>query len=332
MVDPAPPEPAGLPPHLDRVTAGSVALLGLPTDHAVSFEKGAAQGPAAVRAALHSHSTNLALEDGRDLGEEARFVDAGDVDLEIPPPSPEDLPPAEAATGGEEGSAAGAGRQIRQRIEAAAGAILDRGGKPLALGGDHSVTLPLLRAVAARQGAVTVLHLDAHADLYHQFEGARHSHACVFARVLEEELTDRLVQVGVRTLNPPQRRQVDRFGVDVVDMALWHRQPRRPEFVVGRLPVSADRPLYLSLDLDVLDPAFAPAVAHPEPGGLTVREVVDLIQRLPSPLVAADVVELTPHREPLVAGSGARGAAEPSDLTARVAAKLVREIAGRLLE
>jgi agmatinase len=178
----------------------------------------------------------------------------------------------------------------------------------LVLGGDHAVTYPVVRAHAERYPGLTVVHLDAHPDLYDAFEGNRLSHACPFARILEEGLARRLVQVGIRTQNAPQREQAVRFGVEQVDMRAW-----RPDLVV-----EADGPVYVSVDLDVLDPAFAPGVSHPEPGGLSAREVIGFLQRLRGSVVGADVVELNPARD-------------AGDATARVAAKLAKELLARLL-
>src|SRR4029077_15900235 len=136
--------------------------------------------------------------------------------------------------------------------------LLTRGERPIALGGDHSVTYPILRAIARATGPVTLLHVDAHPALYDDFEGDRYSHACPFARIMEEELASRLVQVGIRTMTGHQRAQADRFGVEVITMRSWQ------EGVRPRLAA----PLYISIDLDGLDPAFAPGVSHREPGGL----------------------------------------------------------------
>jgi len=328
-----------------RAAAGAVTLLGLPTDLASSYLRGPAQGPAALRAALHSPSGHLSTESGLDLANDPRFVDVGDLEL----PAGEETDPvaervsedggnpeedrgqsraaAEEAGGGREelgqehreGSVEPAdedpGEVTRRRIEEAAEALLEQGSRVLSVGGDHAVTYPLLRAYARHHEGLTVLHLDAHPDLYHHFEGDRWSHACVFARVLERDLVARLVQVGIRALNTVQRRQAERFGVEVVDFhRLEMHQRRRP----GWAP-AIQGPVYLSLDLDVLDPAFAPGVSHPEPGGLSTREVIHLIHNLDGPLVGADVVELNPTRD-------------VHDLTARAAAKLVKEIAGRMLE
>ena len=155
---------------------------------------------------------------------------------------------------------------------------------------------------------LTILHLDAHADLYDEFEGDRYSHACPFARIMEEKLADRLVQVGIRTMTGHLRDQAKRFGAEVIDMRAWE---------AGKRPVTTGA-VYLSLDLDVLDPAFAPGVSHWEPGGLATRDVIGVIQSVGGTLIGADVVEYNPVRD-------------PTGVTAMVAAKLVKEIASRML-
>jgi agmatinase len=264
-----------------------VTLLGVPWDEQSSFMRGAAAGPDAIRAALHSPSSNLSTETGHDLVLGTHIVDGGDI--RIPSSDP------------------GA---IVDAIARAASDVLAHGSALLALGGDHAVTFPLVRAHAERHPGLAILHLDAHPDLYDDFEGQRYSHASPFARILEAGLAARLLQVGIRTLNDTQRRQASRFGVqqiaagDVIDTA-----PESLRF---------DGPVYLSIDLDVLDPAFAPGVSHHEPGGLTVREVLRLVHRFSGRLVGADIVELNPSRD-------------PSGVTAMVAAKLLKEIAARLI-
>jgi arginase len=203
----------------------------------------------------------------------------------------------------------GAGAAALEAVERGVARVLDSGARVLVLGGDHSITYPVLRAQASRHSGLTLVHLDAHPDLYDTFEGDRLSHACPFARILEEKLVRRLVQIGIRTRNAHQRQQADRFCVETIEMKDW-----RPD-----LAVATDGPVYVSIDLDVLDPAFAPGVSHPEPGGLSTRDVVGLLQRLRGPVVGADVVELNPTRD-------------PDGLTARVAAKLVKELVARLLQ
>jgi agmatinase len=179
----------------------------------------------------------------------------------------------------------------------------------LILGGDHSISYPVLRAFGGRAEPPTVIHLDAHADLYDEFNGDRFSHACPFARIMEERLAGRLVQVGIRTLNAHQRSQAAKFGVEILGAERW----RDAIPLLGRVRGA----LYLSIDLDVLDPAFAPGVSHPEPGGLSVRDVLELLAAIKVPVIGADIVEYNPQND-------------LRDLTARVAAKFVKELVGVL--
>ena len=237
-----------------------------------------------IREALRSASGNDWTEDLVNLGAPGAVSDAGDLVL------PDD---------------AGA----RSLIEAGVASVLARGHRVIALGGDHSVTYPVLRAVHQVFPRPTILHIDAHADLYDEFEGDRYSHACPFARIMEEGLASRLVQVGIRTLSAHQQHQAARFGVEIIDMRAW---------TAGKRPL-IDGPVYVSMDMDGLDPAFAPGVSHWEPGGLSVREVLGLISSLQGPIVGADVVEFNPARD-------------RTGLTAMVAAKIVKELAGAMLK
>ena len=257
----------------------SVALLGLPTDVNSSHLRGSALGPGAIRAALRSGASNLTSEKGVDLGSPGALRDEGDLSLQ-----------ENAAD--------------RGRIENAVAALLDRGLRPLLLGGDHSVTYPAFRAVAACYPA-SILHFDAHPDLYDEYDGNRFSHACPFARIMEEGLAKRLVQVGIRTLNAHQAAQAKRFDVEMVPMAAFD-----PDTL--RIPPG---PLYISIDLDALDPAFAPGVAHREPGGLSVRDIIRVLHRVKGPVVGADIVELRP-------------ASDLDGVTAVAASKLLKELAG----
>ena len=175
------------------------------------------------------------------------------------------------------------------------------------LGGDHSISYAVVRTLAQHANPSTILHLDAHNDLYSVYEGDRLSHACPFARIMDEALVPRLVQVGIRCMTPHQSEQAERFHVEVIDMRAWS-QGARPQ-IVG--------PCYLSIDLDVIDPAFAPGISHREPGGLSTREVISLIQSLQGPIVAADLVELNPARD--IEGT-----------TALAAAKILKELVGQI--
>lgn len=171
------------------VTAAmAVILLGCPWDASSSFQRGAAEAPPRIRAALESPSTNSFNERGDDVSAPSVLADGGDVVL------PED--PALARDG----------------IEHAVSRILERGDRPLVLGGDHSLTYPVLRAFRRFGDPLIVLHFDAHGDLYDKFEGDRYSHACPFARVMEEGLAARLIEVGVPTITPHQRAQAEKFA------------------------------------------------------------------------------------------------------------------------
>jgi agmatinase len=203
---------------------------------------------------------------------------------------------------------AAAPQDARQAIEAAVRTILETNRRPLVLGGDHSITYPVLRAMRSRHPKLGILHLDAHGDLYDVFQGDRFSHACPFARIMEEGLADRLVQVGVRTINGHQRDQAKRFGVEMIEMRDWN----------GGQVLEFEQPVYLSFDLDVIEPGLAPGVSHREPGGLTIRQALHIIQSLRGVLVGADFVEFNP-------------VADPTGLTASVSAKLVKELAARML-
>jgi arginase len=260
-----------------------VTLLGCPWDGSSSFQRGAAGAPPRIRAALHSPSSNTCNERGDDLSAPGVLIDAGDLAL-----------PEDAA-------------QARETIEQAVRRILEGGGAPLVLGGDHSVTYPVLRAFRALGESPIVLHFDAHGDLYDEFEGDRYSHACPFARAMEEGLAARLIQVGLRTLTLNQRAQAGRFNVELFEAGRW----RDAIPIVGALR----GPVYVSLDLDVLEPMLAPGISHPEPGGLSVRDVLDVLASMRTNAIGADVVEYNPDND-------------MRDLTARVAAKFVKELVG----
>jgi arginase len=257
------------------------ALLGIAWDKSSSFQRGPAEAPPAIRAALQSESTNWWTESLRDLESPGRLEDGGDIE------------PAEAA--------------VREDIERAVRRLLDNGRTPLILGGDHSITYPAVRAFRER-APFAILHFDAHADLYPAFQGDRFSHACPFARIMENGLARELVQVGIRTLSGVQAEQASRYGVRVVGMDEWE----------GGWEFRSDLPVYLSIDLDVLDPAFAPGVSHPEPGGCSTRRLISTLQKIPNRVIGADIVELNPRND-------------PAGLTARVAAKLVKELAALIL-
>jgi agmatinase len=181
--------------------------------------------------------------------------------------------------------------------------------KVFALGGDHSITYPLVRAAAGFYPKLSLLHFDAHPDLYNNFQDNPYSHASPFARIMEAGLVSRLVQVGIRTITAHQRAQAQRFGVEIFNMQNWEQV----------LAIQFDTPLYLSFDLDCLDPAFAPGISHREPGGFSTRQALTIIQSLRAPIVAADLVEFNPQMD-------------HSELTGMVCAKIFKEICAQMLK
>ncbi len=256
-----------------------VRLIGAPTDINSSWLRGPAKAPPHIRRLLFSDMSNPSAEDGGELGYTIPYADIGD------------LPLTETAQDGE-------------LIAAAALAACAAGDVPIVLGGDHSVTFPAVRGVAGHHGPVNILHFDAHPDTYDDYGGNPLSHASPFARIMEAGLAVRLVQVGIRTATNHARAQAARFGIEMVPMRDFH----------AGLVTIPPGPLYVSIDLDGLDPAYAPGVSHHEPGGLSVRQLLDVLARIEGSIVGGDVVELNPDRD-------------INDMTAAVAAKLVKELA-----
>jgi arginase len=263
-------------------TLGVPTLLGIPFDGQSSYLRGAGDAPPKIREALRCDASNSWCESGLDLGVAGAYDDAGDLEFRE-----EDFVAA---------------------IENGVRALMDQGKRPVSLGGDHSITYPIVKAVARRHPELTIIHFDAHPDLYDEFEGNRLSHACPFARIMEAGLAKRLVQVGIRTINRHQREQAKRFGVEVVEMAAL------PAYEKSK----AAGPVYITFDMDALDPAFAPGVSHREPGGMSTREAIAHLHAIGGEIVGADVVEYNPLQD--VAG-----------MTATVAAKIVKEILGRMI-
>jgi agmatinase len=262
--------------------SGVPALLGIPFDGQSSYLRGAAEAPAKIRSALKCDASNGWTELGTDVGAPGAYEDAGDLAYSE----------AEAFS----------------TIESRLGALIDQGKRPVSLGGDHSITYPIVKAFAKRYPELTIFHFDAHPDLYDEFEGNRLSHACPFARIMEAGLAKRLVQIGIRTATAHQREQARRFGVEMVEM--------RGLPAYGKL--KADGPVYISFDIDVLDPAFVPGISHREPGGMTVREAIAHLHAIQGNIVGADIVEYNPVQD--IAG-----------MTATVAAKILKEILGKMI-
>lgn len=258
----------------------TITLLGFAWDASSSYARGPAHGPGVIRTILSTEASSPYSIDGVDS---TKVITAYDFDA---------LPAK--------------GAEARDAITARTENAITKG-KSLSLGGDHSITYPILRAFKEKYGPVNILHIDAHTDLYDEFEGDRYSHASPFARAIEDGCVNKLVQVGLRSVGPEQRR----FGED--NGVIMHGADD-----IEAIPY-ADLvdPLYISIDLDGLDPAFAPGVSHPEPGGLSTREVLSILKKVRASPVGADVVEYNPERD-------------IGMVTAHLAARLIKELAAKM--
>lgn len=262
-----------------------IAVLGIPFDEKSCYLRGAAEGPKAIRAASTSRALNPCTELAVDLEEETVMADLGDVDT------------------------SGDFSAVFSRIEERVGEILGENAVPILLGGDHSISYPIVRAFAKKFGALDILHFDAHPDLYEELYGDRFSHACPFARIVEEGLARNLVQVGIRAATGSQRSKASAHGVKMIEM----------RDITDGLSLEFQNPLYISFDLDSLDPAFAPGVSHHEPGGLSTRQAIAILHNLRAEIVGLDVVELNPSRD-------------LTGITAAAAVKIIKEVAGLVVK
>jgi agmatinase len=262
---------------------GDIAIVGIPFDKNSSYLRGPALAPKRIREAMFCESSNMWTEDLIDLGEFPGWEVLDDMRLSSQ-------------------------ENVFELIENEIRQLLKRRLRVISLGGDHSITYPIIRAYGEGYQNLNILHLDAHPDLYDEFDGNHYSHACPFARILEENIAIRLVQVGIRTMDGHQYEQAKRFGVEVIEMKN-----------IGKIgQIKFDGPVYLSLDLDCLDPAYAPGVSHHEPGGMSTREVLGIIRNFKGRLVGADIVEYNPERD-------------LHGMTGMVAGKILKEIIGRML-
>jgi arginase len=261
-----------------------IKLIGIPYDNNSSFLKGPALAPARIRWMDKDGSANVFAEYGMEIKEGITYQDAGDIAFD-------DTRPEKAFD------------TIKQSIRQ----ILEADHKIISLGGDHSISYPVIDAFTEKYINLHVLHLDAHGDLYHNFDNNPFSHASPFARIMEQGKLQSLMQVGIRTLTTHQKEQAKKFGVNIMEMKDFNNN-----FIK-----SLSSPLYISLDLDVLDPAFAPGVSHHEPGGMSTRELINIIQELNVPIVGADIVEYNPVRD-------------FNNMTAMVAYKLLKELISKM--
>lgn len=284
-------------PRLDQVGSASVALLGVPFDSGVSYRPGARFGPSAVRAGsklLRPYHPYLDVHPW----DVHQVADAGDVAA-----NPFDIA---AALG---------------QIETAARAVHESAETIVTIGGDHTVALPLLRVAAQRHGPIALIHFDAHLDTWDTYFDAPFTHGTPFRRAVEEGLLDLDASAHVGIRGPLYSRadlSADReLGFTIVSTMDVARHG--VEVCLDRVRARVgDRPVYVSIDIDVLDPAHAPGTGTPEPGGLTTRELQLILRGLEGlSIVGADVVEVAP-------------AYDHAELTTIAAANVVYELLGLL--
>ena len=261
-----------------------ISIIGIPLDENSSFLRGSAKAPPLILDAFRSDASNMYAENGFNCGDSGKVKNLGNLQLT-------------------------AGKAAMDSIQKAVSKELNRSQKVVSLGGDHSITFPIIQAYSQSYPDLNILHIDAHPDLYDNFENNPYSHASPFARIMEKGLVNRLVQVGIRTLNDHQKEQVKRFGVEVIEMKDFDPTV---SFQFGG-------PVYISIDMDALDPAFAPGVSHHEPGGLSTREVINIIHQLNGNVVGGDIVEYNPDRD-------------INEMTAMVGSKLLKELMGKILK
>ena len=263
-----------------------IKLIGIPFYANSSFLKVPSFAPQRIRLMDKEGSANSYAENGLAIEEGVNYQDCGDIVFK-------ETNPKKAFT------------IIKNKI---AKLLIDNS-KVLSIGGDHSISFPVISAFADKYEGLNILHLDAHADLYDNFDNNPYSHASPFARLMETGKIKSLTQVGIRTLNTHQRAQADKFGVKVIEMK---------DFNLDFMQNLA-APLYISLDLDVLDPAFAMGVSHHESGGMTTRELLKIIQTIAVNIVGADIVEYNPIRD-------------VHNMTAMVGYKLMKELMAKMLD
>lgn len=255
-----------------------ITVQGIKFDEKSSYQKGPRLAPPQIRKALYSDSMNFYSEDVISV-ENSGVIEKGDFEI-----------------------------NSYFEIEDITRDHLKEYSKIFTLGGDHSITFPILKALSTVYSKIDILHIDAHTDLYDEYDGDPYSHACPFARIMEANLAEKLVQVGIRTLNPHQKEQAERFNVEIHEMK---------DLDIKNIS-TFNNPLYISLDMDAFDPAYAPGVSHHEPGGLSSRQVIELIQQIDTEVIGADIVEYNPTKD-------------THEMTAFLAAKMMKEILVKMI-
>ncbi|CAI8600792.1 unnamed protein product [Vicia faba] len=261
-----------------EIAGGAIAtstLLGVPLGHNASYHEGATFAPPLVRHAIWDDSTNSTTEEGKNLIEPHVFADVGDIPIQ-------DLRNLGVSE-----------ERIMNFIGDSVKIVMNHAPlRPLIVGGDHSISYPIVRAVSEKLGGpVDILHFDAHPDLYENFEDNYFSHASPFARIMEGKYAKRLVQVGIRSINIDGRQQGEKYGVEIHEMRNFAKDREYLENLTLGTGEGV-KGVYISIDVDSLDPGFAPGVSHIESGGLSFRDVLNILQNLKALVTAKLVREL----------------------------------------
>lgn len=263
-----------------KIEENDIVIVGVPFDSNSSFLRGSAFAWESLWSFANKGSSNWSSENGVDVSKEKGVKIYG---------------------------------KIRTKdyfgIEDEIKKILVEKAKIISIGGDHSITFPIVKAFSKFFRNLEILHFDAHPDLYEEYEYNRYSHACTFARIMEEELVRKVISIGVRASTPHQLAQSKKFRVEIIPM----------ENLELAFKLKFQNPLYISIDMDCLDPAFAPGVSHIEPGGLSTRELLNIIKKIKAPfLVGADIVEFNPVKD-------------TNEITSSVVFKILKELISKFL-
>ena len=229
-----------------------ISIIGIPSDKNSSFLRGASQAPPLIMKEFFSESSNLFTESGINLDQSSIFKYNGCLRLKNQ-------------------------NSEYEQIQKAVYNELEKNNRCISIGGDHSITYPIISAYTNFYKQLNILHFDAHPNLYDSFDNNLFSHASPFARIMKNNLVEKLTQAGIRTMNAHQKEQAKKYNVQVIHMGQFD----------STMQFDFDGPVYVSIDLDALDPAFAPGVSHPEPGGLSTRDLLTILSTANGEVVGA---------------------------------------------
>ncbi|MFX1283062.1 MAG: agmatinase [Promethearchaeota archaeon] len=289
---------------VEDIDEANLIALGIPWDDSSSFRKGCAKAPKKIRQATSSELYNPYTEAGVNIEDKWQIFDSNDVEI-----STNDA------------------MNTRKEVLTTLTRIYDvkRNPRLLFLGGDHLITYFCIYSLTQmglfQDNKVGIIYLDAHPDLYYQYKGNIYSHACVIRRIIDQTKINpkNIIQVGIRASTEEQRKFAENSGITTITSNEFQRKGAAAiAYLTEKIFKQTVDQIYLSMDLDILDPAFAPGLGNPEPGGLTTRDVINFIQELSNlPIFAIDIVEFCPDYD-------------QSNITAFAVAKIIKETLGMM--